>query len=310
MAPAPGRGYTWIMRTLLLSLLLLGAAALPAAAAVVKLKDGGSIEGGVVSATTKEVVIQTASGPRRIDAERVLSIEYEAGKPGMDRPSEASAGWAGIAAASRDDKNMFSIGFGLAAPLSDVDFRPIGGGSANNGDLGPVIGLRYLRASSRRLALGFDLDYLHRGGTDSPGLLPLADASVTGDNLLFMGVARWYVLERGPARPYVLAGLGVSRSWTRVDAAPIRGFAWTDTNTDEPRRLIDDGRWALAGTARAGADFDWDFAGPSVFGVEAGWTALQSRRCAATRAGSDLGLVSVSGPLHVFTLAARWGWRW
>lgn len=304
-----GQGYTSSMRRLRrLLLLALAFAALPAAGAVVRLKDGGRLEGSIVSATAKEVVIQTESGPRRVDADRVQSIEYEAGKAA--EPPNPQPGWAGLSESTRDGKNLFSLGLGLAGPLSDIDFGAIGGGKANNGDLGPLIGLRYLRATSSRFAAGFDLDYAHRGGTNSPGLLPLADASVMGDNLLFMGIARWYIVPHGGARPYLLGGVGVSRSWTRVEASPIRGFAWTDTNTDETRRIIDGGAWAAAGTARLGIDFDWDFAGPTVFGLEAGWTGLQSRRYTATRAGNDLGLESVSGPLHLFVLAARWSWRW
>lgn len=295
-------------KTGLLLLLLLAAAAPPAAGAIVRLKDGGRLEGSIVSATTKEVVIQTSAGARRIDADRVASIEYETEKlKPLERTAEPS-GWAGVSRSSKDEKNVFSFGLGLAGPLSDVSFGAIGGGSANNGDLGPLVGMRYLRSTSSRFAAGFDLEYIHRGGTDSPGLLNLADASVMGDNLLFMPLARWYITEGGSARPYLLAGAGVSRAWTRIEASPIRGFAWTDTNTDETRRLIDDGVWALAGTARAGVDFD--FAEPSIFGLEAGWTGLQSRRYAATRAGNDLGLQSVSGPLHLFVLAARWSWRW
>lgn len=313
MGAAPRAGYTAGMgKRIWLLLAMLAAAAIPAAAAVVRLKDGGRIEGSVVSATAKEVVVQTAAGARRIDAELVQSIEYDAGTQ-LPPPAQLAPtpGWAtsGLAS-SRDDKNTFSLALGMAAPLSDVDFGAIGGGRANNGDLGPLVGLRYLRSASRRFAAGFDFEYAHRGGTDSPGLLRLADASVSGDNLLFMGVARWFIVEAGAARPYLLAGAGVSRMSTRIEAAPIPGFAWTDTNTDEVRRLVDDDRWALASTARVGVDFDWDFANPTVFSLEAGWTGLQSRRFEATAQGRDLGLESVSGPLHLFVLAARWSWRW
>jgi len=295
------------MRTTIAFLLLLFAAALPSRAAVVLLKDGGRLEGSIVSSTTKEVVIQTAAGSRRIEAERVQSIEYDSGTK-LPPQADAAPAWAPDSA--KDAKNLFSLGLGLAGPLSDVNFGVIGGGSASNGDIGPLIGMRYLRAFSSRVAAGFDLDYFHRGATDSPGLLPMADASVRGDNLLFMGIARWFILDTKSVRPYLLGGVGMSRSSTRIDASPIPGFAWTDTNTDEVRRLVDDTAWAFASTARLGVDFDWEFAGPSVFGLEAGWTGISNRRYAATRSGRDLGLDSVSGPLNVFMLAARWSWRW
>lgn len=291
-------------------LVLLVSAAAPAEAAVVLLKDGARIEGTVLSATPQELVIQTPAGPRRIDATLVRSVEYEAGNapPAAAAPSYPAAPRQEPWRSGTD--NLFSFGFGLAAPLSDVDFGAIGGGRANDGDLGPMVGVRYLRSVTPRFAAGVDLDYIHRSATDSPGLLPLADASVLGDNLLFMGVARWHLTGQGTVRPYLLAGAGLSRSWTRVEAAPIAGFAWTDTNTDETRRLIDDSAWALAGTARLGIDFSWDFADPAVFSLEGGWTALQRRTYAATRSGRDLGLESVSSRLNLFTFAARWSWRW
>lgn len=307
----PGAGDTleYMEPARALLVILLAATAIPAAAAVVRLKDGGRLEGGIVSATALEVVIQTAAGARRITADRVQSIEYESGAP-PSKPYNPAPAWSDYSSSSAEGKNIFSFGLGLAAPLSDVNFRPIGGGSANNGDLGPLVGVRYLRALTPRFAAGADLDYLHRGATNSPGLLPLADASVLGDNILFMGIARWYLIEHGAARPYLLGGAGASRSWTRIEASPIRGFAWTDTNTDEIRRLVDDSAWAFASTARLGIDFDWEFANPSVFSLEAGWTAIESRRFAATKSGRDLGLLDVSGPLNLFMLSARWSWRW
>lgn len=293
-------------------LVLLASAAAPAGAAIVLLKDGARIEGTVLSATPKELVIQTPAGTRRVDASLVRSVEYETAAPPRAVPAPAPA----YPAAPRKEPwrsgtdNLFSFGFGLAAPLSDVDFGAIGGGRANDGDLGPLFGVRYLRSLTPRFAAGADFDYLHRSATNSPGLLPLADASVSGDNLLFMGIARWHMIEHGTARPYLLAGAGLSRSWTRIEAAPIPGFAWTDTNTDEVRRLVDDAVWAFAGTARLGLDLSWDFADPAVFSLEAGWTSLQRRSYAATRSGRDLGLESVSSRLNLFTFAARWSWRW
>ncbi|MCR4294152.1 MAG: hypothetical protein NUW21_01355 [Elusimicrobia bacterium] len=298
------------LRACLGLLVLLAAAAAPAEAAIVLLKDGARIEGTVISATPKELVIQTPGGPRRIDASLVRSVEYEAGTAPAAPPAPA------YPAAPRKEPwrsgtdHLFSFGFGLAAPLSDVDFGAIGGGKANDGDIGPLFGVRYLRSLSSRFAAGVDFDYLHRSATNSPGLLPLADASVSGDNLLFMGIARWHVIDHGSARPYLLGGVGASRSWTRIEAAPIPGFAWTDTNTDEVRRLVDDAAWAFAGTARLGIDFSWDFADPALFSLEAGWTALQRRTYGAARSGRDLGLESVSTRLNLFTFAGRWSRRW
>jgi opacity protein-like surface antigen len=296
------------------ALLLLLLVSAPAGAAVVRLKDGGRIEGTVVSSTKQEVLIQTSSGPRRIDAALVQSIEYDTSAPATtvvpSRAEPVGAGESAYGASSYDGKNLLSLSLGLAAPLSDVSFAPIGGGSANNGDLGPLIGIRYLRSITKRFAAGVDFNYLHRSATDSPTLLPLANSSVFGDNIVLMAIARLHLTDRGSVRPYLLGGAGMSRSWTKIDAAPIPGFTWTDTNTDEVRRLVDDGAWTLASTARIGLDFNWEFADPAVFSLEAGWTGLQSRRFAATRSGRDLGLESVSGRLDLFVLAALWSVRW
>ncbi|MBI3289251.1 MAG: hypothetical protein HYZ74_07010 [Elusimicrobia bacterium] len=287
----------------LLSLACLGLAT-AADAAVVRLRDGGRLEGAVLSASATEVVLRTSTGVRRVNADQVQDIAYDAPAPPAAKSEPARA------PALEPFAHQFSFAVGLAAPLSDVDFGSIGGGSANNGDLGPLIGVRYLRLLSKRLALGGDIDYLHRSATDSPGLLPLANAAVLGDNLLLLALVRYQFVEDGPARPYALAGAGVSRTWTRVDAAPRPGFTWTDTNTDEARRLIDDAAWAFAGTARLGVDFEWDYMEASVFSLEAGWAGLASRRYGATSAGRDLGLEAVSGRLNLFVLSGRWSWRW
>lgn len=290
-------------------LLLLASAAPPAGAAVVRLKDGARIEGTVISSDARELVIRTPAGPRRVDAALVRSVEYEPAPLPAEAPRAPAYApppepW------RSDDKNLFSFGFGLAAPLSHVDFHAVGGGRASEGDLGPAVGVRYLRSVTSRLAAGVDLDYFHRAATDSPDLLPLADSSVVGDNLLMLAVARWHMIDHGSVRPYLLGGAGASRSWTRIESAPIRGFAWTDTGTDETRRLVDGSAWAFAAAARLGVDFDWDFADPAVIGLEAGWTALESRTYGATRSGRDLGLTSVSSRLDAFTLAVRWSLRW
>lgn len=290
-------------------LLLSAAAASPAGAAVVRLKDGAALEGTVISSDSRELVIRTPAGPRRIDAALVRSVEYEAAPPAGPAPrppphAPPPEPW------RSEDTNLLSFGFGLAAPLSSVDLHAVGGGRASEGDLGPAVGVRYLRSMTSRFAAGLDLDYLHRAGTDSPGLLPLADSSVTGDNLLILAVVRWRLIDHGSVRPYLLGGAGASRSWTRIESAPIRGFAWTDTNSDEARRLVDDSVWAFAAAARLGVDFDWEFADPAVIGLEAGWTGLESRTYGATRSGRDLGLTSVSSRLDLFTLALRWSLRW
>src|SRR4051812_31112636 len=109
---------------------LLLLAALPAAAATVRLKDGGTVEGRVEKADADEVIVRTPSGPRRIPGALVSGIDYEnapAGSSAERRPAFDPV------------KDSFSLGLGLAIPMSGVNFGEIGGGSARNGDTGGAL---------------------------------------------------------------------------------------------------------------------------------------------------------------------------
>ena len=275
---------------------------LSAGAATVRLKDGGTVEGTVEKADPTEVIVRTPAGPRRIPGAFVSGIDYE--KVAASPSPESKPAFDPV-------KDSFSAGIGLAVPLSGINFNAIGGGRARAGDTGGAVSLRWLHDLNPSVAAGLDFDYMHRSMTNSPGLLPLADAGVSGDDLLLLGVTRLYLRKERGARPYLLGGVGVARTWTQVDAQPRPGYAWTDTNTDETRRLIDDGAWGFAATARVGVDFDWESSFvPAVFGLEAGWTGIQSRRFAATQAGKDLGLTGIEHRLDVFSILAHWSWRW
>jgi hypothetical protein len=289
------------MRKAVVIVLLAAFARGPARAATVYLKEGGRLEGTVVSSTEKAVELETSQGRVSIAADRVLRVDDSpAASVVRSRPALA-------------EKPLFdppqqnlSFAFGLAAPLNDVDFSPIGGGTANNGDVGPAIGLQYLYLATPRTGWGLEFDYYGRGETDSPGLVPSANAHVFGDTLLILGVVKHSLIESGSVRPYLLLGAGAHRTSTTVDARPFDGFAWSDTGTDEPRRLIDASATGFAASARLGLDFG--FADPGVFSLEAGWTMLASAEYGATPQGRALGLSGVRGPLNYFTFMGRWGW--
>lgn len=202
-------------------------------------------------------------------------------------------------------KGLLSLGLGLAAPFGHVDFRPIGGGGADAGDLGLQLSAQYLRSLSPRLGAGLDVDYFGRSGTISPRLLPGATASVGGDSWVALGVLRWSLAARGTARPFVLAGAGGAWNTVTVDAKP---GAWPDTGTQETRRLIDDGAFVPAATLRFGVDLRPESVRPGTVTLELGWTWMDSARYAATPAGRTLGVSRVSGPLSVLSFAARYGW--
>lgn len=199
-----------------------------------------------------------------------------------------------------------SIGFGLIEPVSRIRLGVPGGGSADNGDLGVQFGAQCVQFLTPRLGAGVEIDYLNRGGTLSTRLYPSADASVAGDAWVMLGVLRYALMDRGSARPFVLLGAGGAWNKTTVD---VRPSTWPDTATHETRRLIDGGAWVPAASARLGLDIDTDAASPGLVTVEAGWIGLGSASYAATPRGEARGVSGATGPLHVLTFTARYGWR-
>jgi hypothetical protein len=203
-------------------------------------------------------------------------------------------------------RRLVSVGAGLVEPVSRISFGSAGGGSADNGDLGVQFGVQYVQFLTKRLGAGLSVDYFNRGATFSTRLYPSADAAVAGDTWLLLGLLRFTLLDRGPARPFVLVGAGGAWNKMTVD---VRPSSWPDTATHETRRLLDDSAWTPAAAVRAGLDLVSDAAAPGVVTVEAGWTGLGSARYAPTPRGEARGVGAVSAPLHVLTFAARYGWR-
>ena len=299
------------MRALLLVLLLLGP---PASAAVVRLRGGGTVTGTIVSATAKEVLVHTTAGEQRIETSEIVTIDYAAAAappPAAPSPAPSAAPPAGESQVWRNieesRKQQLGITLGIGAPLSDVNLGVTGGGSGNNGDVGADLGLRYLYRAARPVDLGIDIDYFHRSATSSLNLLPAAESNVGGDTLLFMAVARWMPRRDRSVKPYLLGGVGGNYTTTSIDATPLPGFAWSDTVTDETRRIVSDSGWGLAATGRAGVEVD--VSDPAVFSFEVGWVGLETTRAKATANGRALGIDEVSGPLHALVVLARYGWR-
>lgn len=221
-----------------------------------------------------------------------------------------------LAAAARADvplpgvpperRRLVSVAVGLAQPVSRIHLGVPGGGAADNGDLGAHFGAQYVHFLTPRLGAGLDVDYASRGGTVSTRLYPAADARVAGDSWVMLGVLRWTLRDRGAARPFVLVGAGGAWNKTTVDVKPS---TWPDTATQETRRLVDDGAWVPAASARIGVDLRPDDAAPGFVTLEAGWTGLGSAGYAATPRGEARGVSGATGPLHILTFTARYGWR-
>ena len=218
----------------------------------------------------------------------------------------ASGARAADAAPSPEHRRLVSFAFGLVEPVCRINFASVGGGSADNGDLGVQFGAQYVQFLTPRLGAGLSVDYLGRNGTVSTRLYPAADARVAGDTWLLLGLVRYSLRERGWARPFILLGAGGAWNTLTVD---VRPSSWPDTATHETRRVIDDSAWTPAASARVGLDLDVDAAAPGFVTVEAGWTGLASARYAATPRGEARGLGGVSAPLHLLTFTARYGWK-
>lgn len=279
-----------------------------ASAAIVHLRDGGKLEGTIVSATARSLTLHDGSGTREIETGRILRIEYAPESPLAPSPPEPPGPRTldeGVRL--RDGDDSVGVELGLNAPLSRLRFHSIGGGGGVNGDPGALLGAQWLHRLDPLLEIGAGVHYAQRSGTSALRLLPNAEASVHGDSLLLLALLKRYLRSQGSVRPYLLAGAGGHRTSTVVDAAPLFGFAWSDTQTDETRRLVDDAHWGVAALGRLGLEFStFD---PTLFSVEAGWTGASKAHYAAAPQGRALGLDGVAEPLHVFQLAARWAWR-
>lgn len=213
--------------------------------------------------------------------------------------------WAQTAPPPR--RHMFSAAVGLAEPVSRVDFKSIGGGSADNGDLGVQLGAQYLYFPGKRLGGGFEASYVSRSGTLSTRLYPAADARVAGDSWLMLGVLRYSLRDHGWARPFVLVGAGGAWNKTTIDVQPSE---WADTGTREVRRLIDDSAWAPAASARLGVDVEVDALSPGFFSFEVGWTGIASSGYSPTPRGTNAGLGGgVKAALQLVSFSARHCWR-
>ncbi|HXT00504.1 MAG TPA: hypothetical protein VN915_07500 [Elusimicrobiota bacterium] len=296
-------------RRLAVVLLALCAFVSQAGAAVVTLKDGSRLRGTVTGQAADGIELKTPDGTLHISQSRILTIDYSDEAPAAPptAPPTAPPGVEQKSAVSPEGKHFVSLGIGFDVPANGVDFRSLpGGGEASNGDLGVQFSAQYLYYLTPRLGAGMDFDYFDRAYTDSPGLFPNANSSVAGYTTLFLGIVRYTLVDDGWIRPFVLAGAGGARNSTTVD---VRAFNWSDTNTHEVRRLVDDTVWAPAASARVGFDFYVAPVEPGVITFEAGWTGLASERYGATPQGRAQGISGVSGPLNYVTFTARYGWR-
>ncbi|MFI5349968.1 MAG: hypothetical protein ACHQ2Z_10525 [Elusimicrobiota bacterium] len=275
-----------------------------AAASVVTLKDGSVLRGTVVGQTADGLELSTPDGTLHIGLDRLARIDYAEPPPLALPLGELAAPKAAAAAPARPRSRLFAAGVGLIEPVSRIDFHPIGGGAADDGDLGVQLGAQYFCYLSPQIAAGLDVDYFDRTGTLSERLYPSAEASVSGETWMMLAAVRVTLADLNGARPFVLLGAGGGWNTTTID---VRPSAWPDTGTHETRRLIDDSSLVPAASVRLGLDLDVVEPGTLIF--ETGWTGLASARYGATPQGQALGLSGVSGPLNILSFTVRYGWR-
>ena len=290
----------------MLAALLLAACAARAGAAVVTLTDGSVLRGKVIGQTLDGVEIATPDGTLHVSLARIARIDYGDQTPPLP-PLRVPLPGMELPLAPKERHQLFELGFGLVQPVSKVDFHSIGGGNADNGDLGAQIAAQYVYFLTPRLGAGVDVDYFSPTGTLSERLFPAASSSVGGDTWLMLGILRYSFTDRGAARPFLLVGAGGARNSETVDVRPNGN--WAGTGTHETRRLIDDSAWAPAASARIGLDLDIDALDPGIITVEIGWTGLASARYASTPAGQAQGLSGISAPVSILSFTARYGWR-
>lgn len=199
-------------------------------------------------------------------------------------------------------RRSFLLGAGFVEPVSKVR---LGGGTADNGDLGVQFLGQYAYALTPRLSAGVEGSYASRTGTLSTRLYPAADARVAGDAWLMLGLLHYSPWERGKARAFVELGAGGAWNRTTID---VRPSVWADTGTRETRRVVDDDAWTPAAAVRLGVDLE-PAALDGFMRFEVGWTGLARSSYGATPRGQALGLSGVRGALHMVSFGVRHGWR-
>lgn len=293
------------MAKLLLALALFLLCAAGADAAVVRLKDGRSFTGTIVSATARDLTLATPEGTLHFDADKVASVDYAESSytappaAPQPQPSRAPYEFAPL-------KNELSLGIGFGIPLSNTSFSGAGGGDVGNGELGAAFLLDYLRRVDHRISAGFEFQYIDRPGNVTFNGVPNAVTEVSGRSEVLLGTAKWSLTDGG-IKPYLRAGVGAHHTSTFADAQPQAGFVWATTGTNEVRRVIDGGAWGFASTAGVGLDFE--LSASSVFSLEAMWTGMEGAKARTTQAGRDLGLEDNKPRLDVITVGTRFGWR-
>ncbi len=322
------------LKNLLLSICLFLVGESLAWGAVVILKDGTQVRGTVVSATARDVQIQTEEGTRTLPADSIRTIDYAgdgqaapatppapastaAPAPSEPAPYPYHYGHYGRRRYRREEppaslenlNDSFSFDFGFASPLSRVSPDATGGSAVQNGGTGARFGVQFLHALGPRLEAGVDVGFLDRGGMDEDGLVPSAHAEISGDTFMPLAVLKYSFAPRGRfARPYVLAGLGADHTSTTIDARPDFGFVWADSGTDETRRLVNGSNWGWASKLALGMEFrGWD---PFMGAFELGWVQTTNPSLQATPDGRALGLNRVTGKLSELLFTVRWGWRY
>ncbi|MFN0118061.1 MAG: outer membrane protein [Elusimicrobiota bacterium] len=146
--------------------------------------------------------------------------------------------------------NQISIRAGGAFPTSANDFSD----SAKAGIAG---GVQYLRHISDRLGVGIQSDYFSFSGEDRSIVLANGNLNAKSDSTAWTAelVGRYSFRVDRKMRPYLSAGVGITRFAQETKGRPKNGTTWSDTGTREERVVADDSSTGYAVSGGIGVEF-------------------------------------------------------
>lgn len=185
----------------------------------------------------------------------------------------------------------------------------------NNGDVrlrdcsaaGGLQYLYYIHGGGPTLAIGPDILWIDSAEEENKTRL-LGDGMTKADqHIAITQVVMKLAYPSGHFRPYILGGLGASRSHLKTHVTPGSGITWADTGTSEVRETFDSVRYGFAGTFAAGFDY---FIGEHLFlGTELRVSMLSRHVHEPTSFARSQGIEAVRDPGSVSSVLLKIGYK-
>ena len=189
---------------------------------------------------------------------------------------------------------QFSVG-----PSGYSDDVKVNNGDDTLRDCGGAGGLQYLYIihSGPTIAIGPDILWSDLSERDPSNILPNSGSHGAEHTAIYQGVMK-LAYPSGHFRPYLLGGIGASRSSIQGDITPASG---------QPQQTFDSIRYGFAGTWGIGFDFfpreHW------FLGLELRQTILSRLLHEPTAAGQALGVQPVRDPGAITAVMLRLGYK-